>query len=97
MDDECHIAQVSVLPSHGGRGIGRALIEKAIDIATVSGLESVTLTTFRDVQWNAPYYGRLGFKIIDDDDIGSELRQIFKKEERFASPRVCLRRSLETD
>jgi hypothetical protein len=26
----------------------------------------VTLTTFRDVPWNAPFYRRLGFEVVDE-------------------------------
>jgi hypothetical protein len=28
-------------------------------------LPAVTLTTFRDVPWNAPFYARLGFRVIE--------------------------------
>lgn len=94
VDDECHLAQVSVLPSHGRRGIGRALIEEAAAVARASGQESLTLTTFRDVPWNAPYYKRIGFTIIDDDEIGPQLREVCERENRFAAPRVCMRKRI---
>jgi hypothetical protein len=38
----------------------------------------VTLTTFRDVPWNAPYYERLGFQAIADNSPG--LAEIMREE-----------------
>ena len=66
LDDEAHIAQLSVLPELGRRGIGRALLDEAIHWAEGQGLEGVTLTTFRDVPWNAPFYSTVGFiEVVD--------------------------------
>jgi hypothetical protein len=36
--------------------------------ADASGHREITLTTFRDVAWNAPFYARLGFAVVDRDD-----------------------------
>jgi hypothetical protein len=46
----------------------------------VKGLTSLTLTTFRDVPWNAPFYARLGFEYVTE--LTPELRQ--KREEETA-------------
>ena len=61
VDDEAHVEQLSVVPDHGGRGIGRDLLNEAIRGARNQELAGVTLTTFRDVPWNAPFYRRVGF------------------------------------
>lgn len=34
------------------------------------------LSTFRDAPWNAPYYARLGFSIVDDATLDDMLREI---------------------
>ena len=49
-----HIEQVTVHPEHGRRGIGAALIAQVDQWAVERGLERLSLTTFRDVPWNAP-------------------------------------------
>lgn len=59
--DEAHLEQVSVLPDHGRRGIGRALVEAACAEARERGHRSITLRTFADVPWNAPFYRSVGF------------------------------------
>lgn len=61
VDGDAHIAQLSVLPEVGRQGIGRSLLDEAIHWARYQGLVGVTLTTFRDVPWNAPFYAKVGF------------------------------------
>lgn len=75
-----HIREVSVLASVMGRGIGRLLIDAATAAARASGLSGLTLTTFRDVPWNAPYYERLGFKTMAADDLDQRLHSILAEE-----------------
>jgi ribosomal protein S18 acetylase RimI-like enzyme len=58
IDGAAHIEQVSVHPSYGRRGLGRLLIEHACRWASGQGLAAITLTTFRNVAWNGPYYAR---------------------------------------
>ena len=64
--DALHIDEIAVVPARQGAGQGRALIAAAIDEARVRGLAAVTLTTFRDVAWNAPIYARMGFVEASD-------------------------------
>ncbi len=64
LDDSGYIAQVSVDPAFSRRCIGAGLIDRAAEWARSRGLATLTLTTFVDLPWNAPYYGRLGFHEI---------------------------------
>ncbi len=70
VDGAAHIDQVSVDPTQARRGIGRRLIEAVAAWARAAGLPALTLTTFVDVPWNAPYYERLGFRRLADDELG---------------------------
>lgn len=63
--DAIHLRELDVHPSSMGRGVGRALIEYVCKEAKARGLSSVTLTTFRDVPFNAPLYTHLGFRVAD--------------------------------
>ncbi|WIE64073.1 GNAT family N-acetyltransferase [Curtobacterium sp. MCLR17_036] len=56
-----HLEQLSVLPAHGRRGHGRALVEAAKERARAEGYRTMTLRTFADVPWNAPFYASAGF------------------------------------
>ncbi|MCF8585236.1 GNAT family N-acetyltransferase [Enterobacter asburiae] len=74
------IVELSVDLDWQGKGIGRQLIACVADHARTLGLASLTLTTFRDVPWNAPFYARLGFEKMTT--LTPELRQ--KREEETA-------------
>ena len=74
------IVELSVDLDWQGKGIGRQLIACVADHARKRGLTALTLTTFRDVPWNAPFYARLGFEKMTT--LTPELRQ--KREEETA-------------
>jgi len=65
LDGKFYIAEVSVSLSHQRQGLGGRLIAAAVDHAKASGFGEITLTTYRDLPWNGPYYSRLGFVEID--------------------------------
>ncbi|MFH8407813.1 GNAT family N-acetyltransferase [Streptomyces sp. NPDC018019] len=92
VDGCAHIEQVSVHPDAARRGLGRALIERAW---RDSGLPALTLTTFAAVPWNAPYYARLGFRVLAEDGLSPGLREIRRREAALGLDRwerVCMRR-----
>ncbi|MEV4598891.1 GNAT family N-acetyltransferase [Amycolatopsis sp. NPDC049253] len=80
VDGNGHVEQVSVLPAFARRGLGRRLIETAASWAVSRGLPALTLTTFRDMPWNAPYYARLGFRELAESSWGPSLRAIREHE-----------------
>lgn len=92
-----HIEQVSVHPRAARHGIGRALIAHAADHARTLGATALTLTTFADVPWNAPYYARIGFRPLADAELTPALRRIRAHEAELGLdrwPRLCMRRAL---
>ncbi|MFI7115458.1 GNAT family N-acetyltransferase [Amycolatopsis sp. NPDC049868] len=95
VDGHGHIEQVSVHPDHARRGLGRRLIEHAAVWASREGLAGLTLTTYAEVPWNAPYYARLGFATLDEEDLTAGLRAVRAHEIARgldAWPRVTMRR-----
>ena len=97
VDGNLHIEQVSVHPCHARRGVGRLLIDHLAEQAKASGTPALTLTTFADVPWNAPYYTRCGFVTLDDSDLTPGLRAIRRREADHGLdrwPRVCMRRNV---
>ncbi len=93
VDGYAHIEQVSVHPGHSRRGIGRELIDHVGTWARARGLAGLTLTTFADVPWNAPYYARLGFTVVTDLTPGLlAIRAHEAARGLDAWPRVAMRR-----
>ena len=95
VDGCAHIEQVSVAPAHARRGVGAALIDRLGADAAAENRPALTLTTFRDVPWNAPYYARLGFVVIGGAEQGPELSALIEREGSLipgSAARVAMRR-----
>ncbi len=60
--DTLYLDQISVDPAHGRRGLGAALIRRVLKDARDRRRRTVTLSTFRDLPWNAPFYRTQGFR-----------------------------------
>ena len=75
-----HLAVIAVHPDHGRRGIGTQLVKAVIQQARGRKLSGVTLTTFQDLPWNAPFYRRLGFQILPSSELSPRLRDILAQE-----------------
>lgn len=97
VDDHAHLAQLSVVPEHGGRGIGTALLDAVAAWATARGDAEVTLTTFRAVPFNAPFYAKRGFVELADADWTMTIRDLVAEEAAHGldpTTRAVMRRSL---
>ena len=62
-----YLDQISVHPEHGKKGIGRALVDRVLTDGRDRRFRWVTLSTFRDVAWNGPFYRQFGFREIRRD------------------------------
>jgi len=82
-----HLDEVDVEPAHGQRGLGTALVRAACDWASRAVYAELTLTTFRAVRWNMPFYARLGFVVIPEPELRPELMDVVLEEESRGMPR----------
>lgn len=96
VDGAAHVVQLSVVPSVRRRGVGAALLRRAIDWAREEGYGAMTLTTFRDVPWNGPFYEQFGFQTCRD--LTSGLARLRAHETAIGDddfgPRVAMRLDL---
>lgn len=60
-EESLHLHELGVQPDQQGQGIGRSLIDRVAAAARERGCSHVTLTTYRDVSFNGPFYRRYGF------------------------------------
>lgn len=90
-----HLEELDVHPVHGRRGLGTRLVIAVCEWAAVQGFGAVTLTTFRDVPFNMPFYARLGFEVVLSHDLGPALISALEEEARRGmdpTARVAMRR-----
>ncbi len=98
LDGQPHLEEMDVMPRYGRRGLGRALLEAVFAWGRSAGHTALTLTTFRDLAWNAPFYERAGFRALARDEIPPALAAVVRDEAaRGLDPekRVVMRRGLD--
>jgi len=91
LDGAAHLLELDVHPDHGRRGLGAALVRRVEAWARAHRLPALTLTTFRHLPWNAPFYQRLGFRILSAHEFTPGLAAVLvDEEERGFSRRVAM-------
>lgn len=96
VDGLAHVEELAVLPGSMRRGIGTRLLERACEWAGTRGYPAITLITFADVAWNAPFYAARGF--TESADLTPGLERL-RDGERTAGldavgRRIVMRRAL---
>ncbi|MGY5884713.1 GNAT family N-acetyltransferase [Modestobacter lacusdianchii] len=98
LDGAVHLEQLSVDPAHGRRGLGAALLAATVQAAAEHSADRVTLLTYADVPWNAPFYARHGWR--ETGELTPGLRALRRREEELGldrhGRRVAMVRSLTT-
>ena len=93
-----YVEEMDVLAEHGRRGLGGRLLETVCAWAREHGYAAVTLSTFRDVPWNGPFYRRHGFADLPPAAWTPGMRAIREDESRHGlrtDLRVFMRRELD--
>ena len=93
LDGALYLHEIDVHPLHGRRGVGKRLVHAVVAHACGAGYDAVTLSTFADLAWNAPFYAYLGFRTMSAQELTPGLREVQRKEVEAAMPmeaRVCM-------
>ena len=91
------LEELSVDPAYGRRGIGTALVQHVEQAMAARGHATLTLSTFRAIPWNAPWYERLGYRILTDAQLTPALRTVRQHEAELGlapAGRVLMRKVL---
>ena len=97
LDGQGFLDQLSVLPAHGRRGVGAALLAAVLSWATAQGFPALLLTTYRDPPWNAPFYAKHGFAPLPPEHWSRGVRELVARETALGHPperRTVMRREL---
>lgn len=95
-----HIDQVTVHPDAARRGLGALMIESVSADPRSKERGLITLTSFANVPWNAPYYERIGFLDIAEENWPEGVAEKFAAEQRdglAAWPRVVMQRVIPAE
>ena len=86
IDKSPHLHELSVIPEYSRQGIGTELTHRIINGAKQKNFNQLTLSTFRDIPWNAPFYRKMGFSEINQSDISPGLENIRNQEAKAGLP-----------
>jgi GNAT superfamily N-acetyltransferase len=86
VDRTLYLQEIDVKPEHGQRGLGSALVHYVRAWAKQSHYDVMSLSTFRDIPWNAPFYAKLGFRILDESELTAGFQQIRRQEDEAGLP-----------
>ncbi len=76
VEETLYLDQISVIPAHGRKGLGRRLVQRVLREAADLRLSTVTLSTFRDLAWNGPFYRKLGFREIPRRQLSEFMKEL---------------------
>ena len=96
-EEAVYVEELDVVPGHGRRGLGTRLLARVCAWAQARGAAAVTLSTFRDVPWNGPFYRKHGFRILRPEEWSPGMRAIREDEARHGlrvDARVFMSREL---
>lgn len=80
LDGNFHIVEISVAQDSQGKGVGKALLAELMRQVKQEGFTAVTLTTYRSLPWNGPWYNRMGFSEVKVNEMGKEYAKIWDLE-----------------
>jgi len=75
-----HLDELDVAPHYGRRGIGTGLVEAFLRWARDSGFSGASLTTLQHIPWNAPFYQRFGFRVVEPRELSPALSELLCEE-----------------
>jgi ribosomal protein S18 acetylase RimI-like enzyme len=96
VDGLAHIQEIAVVPGRMRRGLGSSLLEAACTWAKANDYPAVTLITYADVAWNAPFYAARHF--VEVEELTPEIAELRDWETTMGldqlGRRVVMRREL---
>jgi GNAT superfamily N-acetyltransferase len=97
VDEAPYLDQLSVRLAAMRRGIGRQLLDRAIDWGRHQGGDALWLTTWDHLPYNRPFYERHGFVAVPEARCGPDVRYHLAEERRWLPApehRIAMRRAI---
>lgn len=90
------LSLIEVDPRYGKKGLGTALVVAIIEQVAKDCFSYLYLTTFLNIPWNAPFYQKLGFTLIDDAEQPKWIKDILIEEySKGLNNRIAMRYSIK--
>ena len=96
VDGLAHVSEIAIIPKWMRQGIGTRLLERACEWAREHDYPAITLITYAEVPWNAPFYAARGFVELTELTPGLAALRAVEAERGLdaVGPRIAMRRDL---
>ena len=81
MDDHAHLEGLYVARKYSRQGMGSALLDAASKRTQALGLRRLTVSTYQEVAFNAPWYRQRGFTEVGSASVGPDLAHLVAIEQ----------------
>ncbi|MEI6701478.1 MAG: GNAT family N-acetyltransferase [Actinomycetota bacterium] len=81
MDDHAHLEGLYVARKYSRQGLGSALLDAACNQTQELGLSRLTVSTYLEVAFNAPWYRQRGFSEVIPANMGENLARLVESEQ----------------
>lgn len=86
-EENClHIHEFAIAQAFQRKGFGENLLKHVIIWAEQQQIARLTLTTFKEVPWNAPFYKKVGFSIVSEENLDKRLQALLQGEVQVGLP-----------
>ncbi len=92
-----YIVEISVMSHAQSQGVGNALLAYVKMLAEINRIASLNLITFKDVDWNMPYYLKKGYKPLEVEHLSPQFAELWKEDTQHfnADLRVCMQLKID--
>ena len=80
VDGSFYIVEISVAQHFQGKGAGKALMAAMEQQIRKESFKDITLTTYKHLPWNGPWYAKRGYSDVQVDELGEGHMKIWEHE-----------------
>uniref|UniRef100_A0A2A4YTC1 N-acetyltransferase domain-containing protein n=1 Tax=OCS116 cluster bacterium TaxID=2030921 RepID=A0A2A4YTC1_9PROT len=97
--DSWYIEEINVVEHAQSQGVGNGLLAYIKMLAEIKRIASINLITFKDVEWNQPYYTKKGYLSMAQERLSEQFLALWQQDnQHFAAElRVCMQLKIDVN
>ncbi|PCI86339.1 MAG: hypothetical protein COB24_10080 [Hyphomicrobiales bacterium] len=93
------IEEINVVEHAQSQGVGNGLLSYVKMLAEIKRIVSINLITFRNVEWNQPYYTKKGYVSMAEERLSEQFGALWQQDNQHFAPklRVCMQLKIDVN
>lgn len=98
-ENSWYIHEICVVEHAQSQGVGSGLLAYVKMLAEIQRIPSINLITFRNVEWNQPFYTQKGYLSMAESRLSEQFLKLWKNDNQYfaANLRVCMQLRINID